>query len=170
VDLRDRAAGRRSGAYEALIDEEIARMAKDGPTPAELSKARNQALASFWRGLETIDGKAEALGRYEVLHGDYRKLFEAPKVYEGITAEDVRAVAANVLRRSNRTVGLLESPPRRSLRAVVRTTRGRHERVAAVGWGARHRSRCGGDVSSPRYRRPPPNPRRAASSCRPSSA
>jgi zinc protease len=95
---------------EALIDEEIARMAKDGPTPAELSKARNQALASFWRGLETIDGKAEALGRYEVLHGDYRKLFEAPKVYEGITAEDVRAVATNVLRRSNRTVGLLESP------------------------------------------------------------
>jgi zinc protease len=95
---------------EALIDEEIARMAKDGPTPAELSKARNQALASFWRGLETIDGKAEALGKYEVLHGDYRQLFEAPKVYESITAEDVRALAANVLRRSNRTVGLLESP------------------------------------------------------------
>jgi zinc protease len=96
---------------ERLIDEEIARLAKDGPTPAELGKARNQALASFWRGLETISGKAEALGTYEVLHGDYRKLFDVPTEYEGITAEDVRRAAATTLRADNRTVGILESPP-----------------------------------------------------------
>jgi len=96
---------------ERLIDEEIARLAKDGPTPAELGKARNQALASFWRGLETIGGKAEALGTYEVLHGDYRTLFDVPTEYEGITAEDVRQAAATTLRTDNRTVGILESPP-----------------------------------------------------------
>ena len=96
---------------ERLIDEEIARLAKDGPTPAELGKARNQVLAGFWRGLETISGKAQALGTYEVLHGDYRKLFDVPTEYEGITAEDVRQAAATVLRSDNRTVGILESPP-----------------------------------------------------------
>jgi zinc protease len=96
---------------ERLIDEEIARLAKDGPTPAELVKARNQALVSFWRGLETIAGKAEALGRYEVFHGDYHLLFAAPSVYASITAEDVKTLAATVLRTTNRTVGLLESPP-----------------------------------------------------------
>jgi len=96
---------------EALVDEAIARLAKDGPSAAELAKARNQALASFWRGLQTINGKAQALGTYEVFHGDYRKLFDAPAVYEGITAEDVKQAAAQVLRKENRTVGVLESPP-----------------------------------------------------------
>jgi zinc protease len=96
---------------EALIDEEIARLAKDGPSAAELAKARNQALAGFWRGLQTINGKAQALGTYEVFHGDYRKLFDAPAVYEGITAEDVKQAAAQVLRKENRTVGVLESSP-----------------------------------------------------------
>ena len=92
---------------EQLIDEELARLAADGPTAAELSKARNQALAGFWRGLETISGKAQALGEYQVFHGDYRKLFGAPAVYEGITADDVRAAVADILRSGNRTVGTL---------------------------------------------------------------
>ena len=92
---------------ERLIDEEIARLSKDGPTPGELAKARNQALAGFWHGLETISGKADAIGTYQVFHGDYRKLFDAPAVYESITAEDVKQLAARVLRRENRTVGVL---------------------------------------------------------------
>jgi zinc protease len=95
---------------EHLIDEEIARIASDGPTPVELTKARNQVLAGFWRGLETISGKAQALGTYEVFHGDYRKLFDAPGEYESITADEVRQAAASVLRRENRTLGILEAP------------------------------------------------------------
>ena len=94
---------------EKLIDEEIARLAKDGPTATEITKARNQALAGFWRGLETISGKAQALGQYEVFHGDYRKLFDAPAEYESITADEVKAAAASVLRPENRTVGVLEA-------------------------------------------------------------
>jgi len=92
---------------EKLIDQEIARIAKDGPTPAELAKARNQALASFWHGLETISGKAQALGTFEVFEGDYRKMFDAPAEYESITADDIRQAASKVLRADNRTVGVL---------------------------------------------------------------
>ena len=80
---------------EKIVDEEIARMAKDGPTPAELTKARNQALAGFWHGLETISGKAQALGTFEVFEGDYRKMFDAPDEYESITADDVKQAATN---------------------------------------------------------------------------
>jgi len=106
---------------EQLIDEEIARLVQDGPTPVELAKARNQALAGFWHGLETISGKAQALGEYEVFHGDYRKLFAAPAGYEGITAEDVKTAAATVLRKENRTVGVLESGPGPAAQAKVGT-------------------------------------------------
>jgi zinc protease len=94
---------------EKLIDEEIARLASEGPTATEITKARNQALAGFWHGLETISGKAQVLGQYEVFHGDYRKLFNAPAEYESITAADVKAAAAAVLRPENRTVGILEA-------------------------------------------------------------
>jgi zinc protease len=94
---------------EQLLDEEIARLAAEGPTAIELTKARNQALAGFWRGLQTISGKADALGTYEIFHGDYTKLFEAPAVYETITAKDVMQVAQKILRKQNRTVGVLQS-------------------------------------------------------------
>jgi zinc protease len=99
------------GRTEKLIDEEIARIAQDGPTAAELAKARNQALAGFWHGLETISGKAQALGAYEVFEGDYRKMFDAPAVYESITADDVKQAASQVLRPDNRTIGVLEPRP-----------------------------------------------------------
>lgn len=94
---------------EATMDEEIARLASEGPTAAELSKARNQALAGFWRGMQTISGKAQALGTYQVFHGDYRKLFDAPAEFESITAEDVKRVAAKVMKPDNRTLGTLVS-------------------------------------------------------------
>ena len=111
--------GGEPGRVEELVDEELSRLAREGPTPAELAKARNQALAGFWRGLETISGKAQALGEYEVFHGDYRKLFSAPAVYEGITAEDVKAAVADVLRPTNRTVGTLVPPADNGAPAVA---------------------------------------------------
>jgi zinc protease len=92
---------------EMAFDAQIERIRTEGVTAAELSRARNQALADFWRGLATIDGKAEALGSYAVLRGGYQKLFDAPRSYEQVTPEDVKQLAAEILRPSNRTVGML---------------------------------------------------------------
>ncbi len=92
---------------EALIDEELQRLAREGVTAEELQKLRNQQLAGFWRNLATISGKAQALGSYEVFHGDWKKLFEAPSAYEDIGSTQIRSLAQSVFRASNRTVGLL---------------------------------------------------------------
>ncbi|HKE95250.1 MAG TPA: pitrilysin family protein, partial [Povalibacter sp.] len=92
---------------EKAFDAEIERIRTEGVTAAELSRARNQALADFWRGLATIDGKADALGSFAVIKGGYRKLFEMPQAYEKVSADDIRKLALELLRPNNRTVGVL---------------------------------------------------------------
>jgi zinc protease len=100
-------AGADTQKAEAAFDREIERLRNGGVTAQELARARSQALADFWRGLSTIDGKAQALGSYAVLQGGYQRLFDAPKAYESVTADDIRKLAADLLRPSNRTVGVL---------------------------------------------------------------
>jgi zinc protease len=95
---------------EQRVIEELRRVATDGVTEAELAKARNIVLADFWRGLATIDGKAAALGRHEVFLGDFEKLFSVPDDVTGVTADELRDVAAKVFRVNNMTVGVLRAP------------------------------------------------------------
>lgn len=95
---------------EAAFTDQIERLIKDGVSKEELARARSQALADFWRGLATIDGKAEALGTYAVLQGGYQKLFDAPRAYEAVTQADLQKLATDLLRQTNRTVGVLTSP------------------------------------------------------------
>ncbi|HKU16798.1 MAG TPA: pitrilysin family protein [Steroidobacteraceae bacterium] len=102
-------AGGDTQKAEAAFDREIERLSKDGVTAQELTRARNQALADFWRGLATIDGKAQALGTYAVLQGGYKRLFEAPRAYESVTADDIRKLAVELLQPTNRTVGVLSA-------------------------------------------------------------
>jgi zinc protease len=97
-------------AIEARMFEELQRVVAEGVTADELTKARNIMLADFWRELATIDGKAEALGRAAVFHGAYERLFDLPQEIEAVSTDDLRAVAAAVLRRSNATIGVLRAP------------------------------------------------------------
>jgi zinc protease len=93
-------------AVDAALDEVVAK----GVTDAELARARNQFAAKFWKQLATIDGKASLLGQFDVFEGDYRKLFDAPAVYEKVTKEEVLKAAALLLQKNHRTVGVLTNP------------------------------------------------------------
>lgn len=92
---------------EHRIFEELARIVDDGVTAGELDKVRNILLADFWRDISTIDGKADIVGRYEVFHGDFEKLFELPDRLAAISVADLQAVASAVFRRDNATIGVL---------------------------------------------------------------
>ncbi|MCG8371775.1 MAG: insulinase family protein, partial [Proteobacteria bacterium] len=54
--------------------------------------------------------KAMALGTYEVFSGDYENLFSIPERLAETTAADLKAVAAEVFRAENMTVGVLRAP------------------------------------------------------------
>ncbi len=105
------AEGASSSEFEQALTGELARLLDTGVTAAELSRAKHQVAASFWRGVSTIDGKARLLGEYAVLHGDFHKLFAAPDAYERVTAADVLAVARAVFKPEHRTVGVLVPRP-----------------------------------------------------------
>jgi zinc protease len=92
---------------EQALLAEVARLIADGVTEEELQKVKNQKLVGMYRALETINGKAQQLGNYEVFFGDYQKLFDAPAQYQKITRADIQAVAAKYLKKSQRTVGVL---------------------------------------------------------------
>ena len=98
-------------AVRAVIDAELARIVDEGVTHAELRRAKNLVEVSFWRKLATIDGKAQLVGEYEVFHGGWRKLFDAPALFETVTAAQVQAVARDVLNVNRRTVGVLLPDP-----------------------------------------------------------
>jgi zinc protease len=95
---------------EALMLAELERLASDGVTEAELSKARNIIVSDTWRELSTIRGKASALGDHEVYYGDYEALFRKPARIASVSTEDLRETAAGIFRSSNLTVGVLRAP------------------------------------------------------------
>jgi zinc protease len=97
-------------AAEARLLEELERAATESVDAAELEKARNLHLAAFWRELQTIRGKAAALGEYEVFNGDYEALFAVPEQLAETTPEGLRSVAATLFQRDNMTVGVLRAP------------------------------------------------------------
>lgn len=97
-------------AVEARLLEELSRIASDGVTDAELSKAQNIMVADYWRGLSTINGKAATIGHAEVFFGDYQEAFALPDQLEQVTAEQIREVAIDIFNRNRMTVGVLRSP------------------------------------------------------------
>jgi zinc protease len=95
---------------ERRMFEELRRVSEEGVTELELTKARNIALAEFWRGLATINGKAQVLGEAAVFHDSYERLFDLPQEIEAVSIGDVQQAAAKILRRNNATIGLLHAP------------------------------------------------------------
>jgi zinc protease len=109
---------------QKVLDAELARVVTDGITETELRRAKNLTAASFWKKLATIDGKAQLLGEFEVFHGDWRKLFDAPARFETVTRADVQAVAREILDRRRRTVGVLLPSSSEAMRVAARSGSG----------------------------------------------
>jgi zinc protease len=98
----------RPGAPLAQVEqdmtEEIARLAKDGPTPAELNRAKAKWELQYLTGLERIGGfggQADLLNQYNTFLGDPNKFAADVMRHRSATAESVRKTAASWLNTPN---------------------------------------------------------------------
>lgn len=106
IDVKPR-PGADLDKIDRVIEEELSKIRAEGITPAEFEKAMNGVRSDFYRGLQTIAGKANQLGAYELLYGDFGKLFTVMDDYAAVKIDRIREVAAKYLTENNKTIGRL---------------------------------------------------------------
>jgi predicted Zn-dependent peptidase len=90
---------------EREIESELDRLVREGITPREFEKAMNTIRTDFYGPLQSIAGKANALGQTEVLYGGYENLFVMMDRYKALDLEKIRQAAAKYFTENNKTVG-----------------------------------------------------------------
>ncbi len=96
---------------EAAMDEELARLMREGPTPAELARARTSRAGDLARRLESASRKASLLVQAESLYGDptaWRRGFDMEMA---ATPVDVRDAARRWLSDGVYVLTALPRPP-----------------------------------------------------------
>jgi zinc protease len=144
-------------ATDALIDA----LAKDGPTPTEMTKVRNRTESSFLFGLQSNLQRATRLGQFEVFWGDARLLNDEPAKYLAVTKDDIQRVLRKYVVPARRTVvevrptGMVDPPapaaaplpkaaPKAAPKAPEKTTAKKGGKSSALGKeveGGRHKPR-----------------------------
>jgi zinc protease len=103
---------------EAAIAGVIARIADEGPTPAELQRSRNRLEAAWRWEQEDLAGLAGGLGLF-ALNGDWRSWQAEHRAAIGVQAEDIRRVASTYLTEGNLTAGWSLPRPGRSVTVLA---------------------------------------------------
>jgi zinc protease len=106
IDIKPR-PGADLDRIDQVIEEELAKIRNEGITPQEFEKAMNGVRSDFYRGLQTVAGRANQLGAYELLYGDFNKLFTVMDDYAAVKIDRVREAAGKYLTGNNKTVGKL---------------------------------------------------------------
>ena len=84
-------------ALAAVVDEEIARVIRDGVEQRELERARNRFRTSFLDDMASVAGKADRLNYYQYFVGTPDYAQEDAARFDQVTAADVQRVAREYL-------------------------------------------------------------------------
>jgi zinc protease len=101
------APGRTLNEILARVDEELRRVADEGPSGDEMERGVAQAEADFMYRLQTVGGfgsKSDQLNAYNVFRGDPGSFSKDLDRYLHATSDGVRAVARNILPLDRRVV------------------------------------------------------------------
>jgi len=85
------------GIVEKIIDEELAKFTKDGPTAAELEERKTSIEMGKLSQLQSLLAKADKLNEYEYYFGEPNSFARDLDRFRKATPEGVRTVAAKVI-------------------------------------------------------------------------
>jgi zinc protease len=91
-------------ALEEALLRELDRVVRDGVTPEEVRKARNQLRARLVFEQDSISNIAHQLGYFETI-ASWRLYPSVGRQIDAVTPDEVSAVAASRLKASSRTIG-----------------------------------------------------------------
>lgn len=91
-------------AMLAAMDEEVAKIVKDGVDDATLKRVKTSMLADWNNQMESYINRADMLAKLQTLWGDAKVVNKIPGWIEGVTSADLQRVAATYLTKANRTV------------------------------------------------------------------
>jgi predicted Zn-dependent peptidase len=89
-----------------LVLAEIAKVAAEGVTEAELRRGQGMAKGGMVLAMEDSGSRMNGLGREELLYGDHWSLEQEIADIEAVTVEQIRAVAAEILSQPMTTVAV----------------------------------------------------------------
>ncbi|MER7440963.1 M16 family metallopeptidase [Micromonospora avicenniae] len=95
-------AGSAPGKVDEVLEltrAELARVAADGLTEAEIARGKGMSKGSFVLGLEDTGSRMSRLAKGELLYGDLMPVNELLARVDAVTIEDVNALAADLLAR-----------------------------------------------------------------------
>ena len=105
------AAGKTPAEIEAALRAEVARIASEGVSPAELERAKSQLVAGQIYKLDSMFAQAMEIGQLETSGLSYRQDKRLIEKLQAVTAEQVQAVAKTYFGDDGLTVGVLDPQP-----------------------------------------------------------
>lgn len=91
-------------AVLAAMDEEIAKVVREGIDEATLKRVKTRLLADWYNGLESYLSRADALAKLQTLWGDAKVVNQIPAWIAAVTSADVQRAAKTYLTVANRSV------------------------------------------------------------------
>ena len=98
------AGGKTLKSIETAFSQEIKKMQDEGPTAKELQKAKNKLVMGILQGRETVNGKAQAIGRAIIYQNNPKAVNTDVAELQKVTADDVTKVMKKYLQENTRAV------------------------------------------------------------------
>ena len=83
-------------ALTGAIDQEIERLASEGPTESELRRVVATSTADLWRGLDSVLDRAHTVASIETIHGRAELIDELAERLGRVTPADLASAAADL--------------------------------------------------------------------------